>query len=95
MMMMMMMMISRRVRWGGHVARTELSRNAYRVLVRKPEGKRPSGRLRRRWEDNIKMDLIEMDCDPGDWIDLAEDMSPMAGLCKGGNEPPGSLKAIG
>ena len=50
----------------GHVARMELSRNAYRVLVGKPEGKRPLGRSRRRWEENIKMDLREMSCDPGD-----------------------------
>ena len=48
---------SRRLRWAGHVARMEQSRNAYRVLVQKPEGKRPLGRPRRRWEDNIKMDL--------------------------------------
>ena len=54
----------------------EQSRNAYRVLVGKAvgkRGKRPSGRLRRRWEDNIKMDLREVRCDPGDWIALAED----------------------
>ena len=49
------------------------SRNAYRVLVGKPEGKRPCGRLRRRWEDNMKMDLREVGCDPREWIDLAED----------------------
>ena len=48
-------------------------RNAYRVLVGKPEGKRPLGRSRCRWEDNIKMDLREVGCDPGDWIALAED----------------------
>ena len=46
---------------------------AYRVLVGKPEGKRPLGRPRSTWEDNIKMDLREVGCDPGDWIDLAED----------------------
>ena len=46
----------------------ELSRNAYRILVGKPEEKRPSGRPRRRWEDNIKMDLREVDCDAGNWI---------------------------
>ena len=51
----------------------EQSRNAYRVLVGKPEGERPLGRSRRRWEDNIKMDLREVGCDPGDWIALAED----------------------
>ena len=51
----------------------EQSRNAYRVFVGKPEGKRSLGRPRRRWEDNIKMDLSEVGCDPGVWIDLAED----------------------
>ena len=52
----------------------EQSRNAYvRNLVGKPEGKRHLERPRRRWEDNIKMDLREVGCDPGEWIDLAED----------------------
>ena len=64
---------SRRLRSAGHVARIEQFRNAYRLLVGKPEGKRPLGRPRRRWEDNIKMDLWEVGCDPGDWIALAED----------------------
>ena len=64
---------SRRKRWAGHVARMEQSINAYRVLVGKPEGKRPLGRPRRRWEENIKMDLRAVDCVPGDWIALAED----------------------
>ena len=59
--------------WSGHVAHMEKSRSAYRVLVGKPEGKGSLGRLRRRWEDNIKMDLREVGCDPGDWIALAED----------------------
>ena len=63
----------RRLRWAGHVARMEQSRHAYRVLMGKPEGKRPLGRPRRRWGDNTKMDLREVDCDPGEWIDLAED----------------------
>jgi len=49
------------------------SRGVYRVLVRKPEGKRPFGRPRRRWEDNINMDLQEMECGGMDWIDLAQD----------------------
>ena len=62
-----------RLRWAGHVARMEQFRNAYRVLVGKPESKRPLGRPRHKWEDNIKMDLKEMGCDLGDWIDLAED----------------------
>ena len=63
----------RRLRWAGHVERMEQSRNAYRVLVGKPESKRPLGRPRYRWEDNIKMDLREVGCDPRDWITLAED----------------------
>jgi hypothetical protein len=46
--------------------------NSYRVLVGKPEGKRPLGRPRRRWEDNIKMDLQEVECGVMDWIDLAQ-----------------------
>ena len=64
---------SRRLSWTGHVARMEQSRNAYRVLVGKLESKRPLGRPRRRREDNIKMDLREVGCDPRDWIALAED----------------------
>ncbi|KAJ4431549.1 hypothetical protein ANN_20148 [Periplaneta americana] len=60
---------SRRLRWAGHVARMGESRNAYRVLV----GRRPLGRPRRRWEDNIKMDLREVGYDDRDWINLAQD----------------------
>ena len=51
---------SRRMRWAGHVASMEERRGVYRVLVGKPEGKRPPGRPRHRWEDNIKMDLQEV-----------------------------------
>ena len=51
----------------------EQSRNAYRALVWKPEGKRPLGRPRRRWDNNIKMDLREVGYDPRNWIALAED----------------------
>ena len=57
---------SRRLRWAGLVARMEQFRNAYRVLVGKPESKRPLGRPRRRWEDSIKMDLREVGCDARD-----------------------------
>ncbi|KAJ4444170.1 hypothetical protein ANN_05960 [Periplaneta americana] len=64
---------SRRLKWAGYVARMGESRNAYRVLVGRPEGKRPLGRPRRRWEDNIKMDLREMGYDDRDWINLAQD----------------------
>jgi hypothetical protein len=48
-------------------------RGMYRVLVREPEGKRPVGRPRRRWDDNIKMDLQEVGCEVVDWIELAQD----------------------
>jgi hypothetical protein len=51
------MIKSRRMKWAGHVARMMETRNAYRILVGNPEGKRPLGRLRRRWVDNIKIDL--------------------------------------
>jgi hypothetical protein len=51
---------SRRMRWAGHVARMGEKRNVYRLLVGKPEGERPLGRQRRRWIDNIKMDLLEI-----------------------------------
>jgi hypothetical protein len=64
------MIKSRRLKWAGHVARIEAKRNAYRILVGKPEGKRPPGRLRRSWLDNIKMDLREIGWDGKDWIDL-------------------------
>jgi len=57
---------SRRIRWAGHVARTGQGRGLHRVLVGKPEGKRPLGRPRRRWEDNIKMDLQEVGGSFGD-----------------------------
>ena len=59
---------SRKIRWAGHVIRMEENRGAYRVLVGKPEGKRPLGRPRRRWVDNIRMDLQEVGCGYMDWI---------------------------
>ena len=61
------------MRWAGHVARMEERRGVHMVLVGKPEGKRPFGRPRRRWEDNIKTDLQEVACEGMDWIDLAQD----------------------
>ncbi|KAJ4426496.1 hypothetical protein ANN_27310, partial [Periplaneta americana] len=64
---------SRRLRWAGLVARMGESRNAYRVLVGRPEGKRRLGRPRRRWEDNIKMYLREVGYDDRDWINLAQE----------------------
>jgi len=62
---------SRRIRWAGHVVQMGEKRGVYRVLVGKPEGKRPPGRPSCRWEDNIKMDLQEMGCAGMDWIELA------------------------
>ena len=64
---------SRRMRWAGHVARMEEGRDVHKVLVGNPEGKRPLGRPRRRWEDNIKMDLEEVGRVCGDWMELAQD----------------------
>jgi hypothetical protein len=64
---------SRRMRWAGHVARMGEGKGAYRVLVGRPEGKRPLERPRRRWEDNIKMDLREIWIDGENWIRLVED----------------------
>ena len=61
---------SRRMRWARHVARMGEERGAYRVLVGKPEGKRPLGRPRRRWVYNIMMDLQEVGCGYVDWIGL-------------------------
>jgi len=58
---------------GGNVARMEDRRDVYRVLVGKHQGKRPLGRTRRRWEDNIKMDLPEVGCGVMDWIELPQD----------------------
>jgi len=63
---------SRRMRWAGHVARVS-ERVVFRVLVGKPEGKRPLGRPRRRWVDNIRTDLQEVGCGYMDWIGVAQD----------------------
>jgi hypothetical protein len=65
---------SRRMRWEGHVAQMGETRKAYRTLVGKPEGKRLLGRPRRRWVDDIKMDLRAIERDGMDWIELAQDM---------------------
>jgi len=62
---------SRRMRWAGHVARMGERRGVYRVFVGKTEVRRQLGRPRRRWEDNIKMDLQEVACGCMDWIELA------------------------
>jgi len=64
---------SRRMRWAGHVARMGEETVGYRVLVGKPKGRRPLGRPRRRWVDNIRMDLQELGCGYMDCIGLAQD----------------------
>ena len=62
---------SRRLRLAGHVARMEEGKSAFKILTGKPTGKRPLGRLRRRWEDNIKTDLEEIGISAGNWVDSA------------------------
>jgi hypothetical protein len=64
---------SRRMRWARHVARMGEERKLYKILVGKPQGKRPLGRLRRRWEDGIRMNLMETGLEGVDWIRLAQD----------------------
>jgi len=59
------------MRWAGHVARMGEGKCVYRVLVGKSEGRRPLGRPRRRWEDNIRMDLCKVGCGCVDWMELA------------------------
>jgi hypothetical protein len=61
------------MRWAGYVARMGEKRNVYRLLVGRPEGKRRLGRLRRRWIDNIQMELLEIGLSVVDWIGLAQD----------------------
>ena len=67
------MIKSRRLRWAGHVVRMEDGRSAFKILTGKHTGKRPLGRPRRRWEDNIRMDLEEIGINAGSWVDLAQD----------------------
>jgi hypothetical protein len=67
-------------------------RNAYRLLVEKPEGKRPLGRPRRTWVDNIGMDLGEVGWRDVDWIGLAQDRNGVESSCGFGIEPSGSMK---
>jgi len=71
---------SRRMRWAGHVACMGERRDVCKVLVGKTEGKRPLGRPRRRWEDNIKMDLQEVGCGGMEWIELAQDRDRLRAL---------------
>ena len=68
------------MKWAGHVACMGDRRGVFSVLVWKPEGKKPLGRPRHRWEDNIKMDLQEVGCRGMDWIKLAQDMDSWRAL---------------
>jgi hypothetical protein len=83
---------SRRVRWVGHVARTVELRNWYKILVGKPEGKRPLGRPRRRWEDNTGLNLREMGWGKCELDASGSGQGPVAGYCEQDNEPSGSIK---
>ena len=67
------MIKSRRLRWARHVARMEERRSAFKILTGKPTGKRPLGKPRRRWEDNIRMDLEEIGINAENWVDSAQD----------------------
>jgi hypothetical protein len=80
---------SRRMRWAGHVARMREERVVHRVLVGKPEAKRPLGRPRRRWEDNIKRYIEKVGGDCGDWMERAQDRD----TCEYGNEHSVSINA--
>ena len=71
---------SRRLRWAGHVARMEEGKSAFKILKGKPTGKRPLGRPRRRWEDNIRMDLEEIGFNSGNWVDSAQDRNYLRAL---------------
>jgi hypothetical protein len=84
-------MKSKRMRWTGHVTCMGDTKNTYKILVGKPEGKRPLGRCGRRWEDNIRMDLREEGWKHVDRIHLAQDRFK-AGSCEHGNGPFDSIK---
>jgi hypothetical protein len=71
---------AKRMRWAEHVARMGEKRNAYRLLVGNPEGRRPLGRPRRRWLDNVRMDLVEVGWGDVDWIRLAQDRDRLRAL---------------
>jgi len=83
---------SRIMRWAGHVERMGERRGIYRVLVDKPEGKRPLGRPRLRWDDNIRMDLQEVGCGRMDWIELTQDRDRWRALLNAVMNLRGSIK---
>jgi hypothetical protein len=83
---------SRRMKWAGHVPRMGEKRNAYRLLVGKPEGKRPLRRPRRKWVDNIRMDLGELGWGTVDWTGLAKDRNRWRALVNSILNLRGSMK---
>jgi len=82
---------SRRIIWAGLVARVREMRNVYKIRVGYPEGKRQLGKIMRRWEDNIRMDLKEIRWEGVGWIHLRQDRGPVARSCGHGKELPGFL----
>jgi hypothetical protein len=82
------------MRWAGHMACMGKGKVAYRVLVGKPKGKRPQGRPRHRWEDNIKLDLREIGIDGANWIQLAQDRVQWQAFVNT-DEPSGFIKTAG
>jgi hypothetical protein len=86
------MIKSRRMRWAGHVARMEEKSNAYRILVGKLEGRRPLGRPRRRWMENIEIYLREIGWDGMACTGSGSGQGPVEGSCEHGYEPSGSIK---
>ena len=78
---------SRRLRWAGHVARMEEGRSAFKILTGKPTGKRPLRRPRRRWEDNISMDLEEISIKAWNWVDFFQDRNYLRALVNAALNP--------
>ena len=75
---------SRRLRWAGHVARVEEGKSAFKILTGKPTGKRPLGRPKRRWEDNVRIDLIKICINTRNWLDSALDRNYWRALVNAG-----------
>ena len=81
----------RRLIWAGYVARMEEGRSAFKILTGTPTGKRPLGRSRRIWEDNIRMDIKEIGINTRNLVDSAQDRDYWRALVNCGIEPPGSI----